>query len=156
MDIELFLDRKDVIYDVPVGTKEEVISFLVDVMANNHPELERTLLLQSLLNRERLQSTGIDNGVAIPHGKVSGFSKLLACFGICRDGVDFDSFNGSSTHFFFVLLIPENMQGTHLKVLARLSRMFEDCAYRVRMMNAIDSEALYEAIVQAYRGKRPR
>ena len=147
MRIASFLERVDVTAAVPVGSKQEVIAALVDLLVSNHHEMRQDVLLQVLMKREELRSTGIEQGVAFPHGRVPGIEKLIACFGRCRTGVDFDSFDGKPTHFFFVLLIPENAEGSHLKALARLNRLFQDANFRAKLMEAGDAESRYEAIL---------
>ena len=137
MKIATFLERNDVTVAVPLGGKKEVLSALV----------ERGSLLQILLKREELRSTAIEQGVAFPHGRVPGLERLLACFGRCRKGLDFDSFDGEPTYFFFVLLIPEQAQGDHLKALARLNRLFQDKAFRQSLMDAQDADAIFAAIM---------
>jgi len=79
---------------------------------------------------------------------VPGLGELVACFGICRPGVDFQSFDGKPTHFFFVLLIPERAQGSHLKALARLNRLFQERAFRERLLAARDAEEAYRLVVE--------
>ncbi len=148
MKISSFLDRNDVTVAIPVGTKEEVLSALVDLLISNHAELDRSVLLQILRKREELRSTGIEEGVAFPHGRVPGLDSLLACFGRCRQGVDFDSFDGKPTCFFFVLLIPEHAQGSHLKALARLNRLFQDRSFRQRLMDAKDAEYMFGVVME--------
>ncbi len=147
MKIATFLERNDVTVAVPAGGKREVLSALVDLMVSNHMELERGALLQILLKREELRSTAIEQGVAFPHGRVPGLDRLLACFGRCRQGVDFDSFDGEPTFFFFVLLIPEQAQGDHLKALARLNRLFQDRDFRRRLIEAKDADAVFTAVM---------
>ena len=147
MKIATFLERNDVTVAVPVGSKKDVLSALVDLIVSNHSKLERGSLLQILLKREELRSTAIEQGVAFPHGRVPGLEKLLACFGRCRKGLDFDSFDGEPTYFFFVLLIPEQAQGDHLKALARLNRLFQDKAFRRTLMDAPDADAIFAAIM---------
>jgi len=148
MKISTYLDRQDVTVEVPVGNKEQVLASLVELLAGNHPEFSRDQLLQILLKREQLRSTGIEDGVAFPHGRVPGLGELVACFGICRPGVDFQSFDGKPTHFFFVLLIPERAQGSHLKALARLNRLFQERAFRERLLAARDAEEAYRLVVE--------
>lgn len=147
MKIATFLERNDVTVAVPVGGKKEVLSALVDLIISNHSRLDREQLLQILLKREELRSTAIEQGVAFPHGRVPGLEHLLACFGRCRKGLDFDSFDGEPTFFFFVLLIPEQAQGDHLKALARLNRLFQDRTFRQTLMNAQDADAIFAAIM---------
>jgi PTS system nitrogen regulatory IIA component len=146
--IASFLERRDVTCAVPVGSKHEILETLVDLLVTNHPEFEREVLLQVLLKREELRSTGIEHGVAFPHGRIPGLDRLLACFGRCRDGVDFDAFDGKPTHFFFVLLIPESAESTHLKALARLNRVFQDDDFRRRLLEAKDANEVFSTILE--------
>jgi len=148
MKIATFLDRNDVTATVPPGDKREVLATLVDLLVSNHPELNREVLLGVLLKREELRSTGIEEGVAFPHGRVPGLGGLLSCFGRCRGGLDFDSFDGKPTHFFFVLLIPEEAEGSHLRALARLNRLFQDAEFRERLLAAGDAGALFDVIIE--------
>ncbi len=148
MKISSFLDRNDITISVPAGSKREVLGALVDLLVSNHAELDRDILLKVLLKREELRSTGIEQGVAFPHGRIPGLEKLLACFGRCKQGVDFASFDGKPTHFFFVLLIPEQAEGSHLRALARLNRVFQDEDFRHRLLDAEDSNALYDVILE--------
>lgn len=147
MKISSFLDRKDITISIPVGTKQEVLAALVDLLVSNHSELDREVLLNVLLKREELRSTGIEQGVAFPHGRIPGLEKLLACFGRCKQGVDFNSFDGKPTHFFLVLLIPEQAEGSHLRALARLNRVFQDKDFRKRLLDAEDANAVYDVIL---------
>ena len=105
-------------------------------------------MLQVLGKREELRSTGIEEGVAFPHGRVPGLAQLLSCFGRCRNGVDFDSFDGKPTHLFFVLLIPENAEGCHLKALARLNRLFQDGQFRQDLKVAESAQDLFKTIME--------
>ncbi len=148
MNIASYLDRKDVTIDVPAGNKQQVLECLVGLLEKNHPELDGKKLLDVLLKREQLRSTGIEDGVAFPHGRISGLENLRACFGVCKAGTDFQSFDGKPTHFFFVLLIPERAEGTHLKALARLNRLFQDGSFRQQLLKAADAEEAYRIILE--------
>jgi PTS system nitrogen regulatory IIA component len=147
MKIASFLRREDVSTQVPQGDKRAVLACLVDLLKSNHDELDRDVLLHELLKREELRSTGIEEGVAFPHGRIPGIDKLIACFGRCQEGVDFDAFDGEPTHFFFVLLIPEEAEGSHLKALARLNRVFQDREFRGCLQAAEDAGAIFDIIV---------
>ena len=103
-------------------------------------------LLRVLLERERLGSTGIGGGIAIPHGKLKLLQSLLMGFGRSRKGVDFDAMDGKPTHIFFLLLAPEDSTGGHLKMLARISRLLKDTVFKERLMNAADWRELYMVI----------
>ncbi len=86
--------------------------------------------------------------MAIPHGKVSGISNIIAAFGRSVEGVDFDSLDGKPTHLFILLLAPETSSGIHLKLLARISRMFSNPQFRSRLMIAATEEELYHMIIE--------
>lgn len=103
-------------------------------------------LLETLLDREKLGSTGIGEGVAIPHGKVPGLPGLMACFGRSVEGVDFRAIDGKPTHLFFALFAPENSAGAHLKALARISRIFKNPSFREAIARAADEAELYRLI----------
>lgn len=125
-----------------VGILEELANHLAGVRSDVDPgQLSRVLI-----DRESLASTAIGQGVAIPHGKLSQLSEILACLGRAKGGVDFDSMDGKPTYLFFVMVAPENSAGTHLKALARISRVFKDEGFRKRLLSAPDADAMYELI----------
>lgn len=103
-------------------------------------------LVDTLLDREKLGSTGIGEGVAIPHGKVPGLPGLMASFGRSVGGIDFRAIDGRATHLFFTLFAPENSAGAHLKALARISRIFKNASFREAIMNARNAEEIYRLI----------
>jgi PTS system nitrogen regulatory IIA component len=127
-------------------SKGEVIEELAAVVARHHPEIDLDRLVQALEDRERLNSTALGEGVAIPHGKLPGLKRVVAAFGRSRSGVDFQSLDGKPTHLFFLLVAPEDSAGAHLKALARISRLLKDPAFRGRLMAADDTAELYETI----------
>jgi PTS system nitrogen regulatory IIA component len=119
-----------VIVDLKATAKREVLEEICAAVAAAEPAADRGKLIEVLSERERLQSTGIGEGVAIPHGKVPGLPRLIAAFAKSKHGVDFDSVDGQKTHLFFLLVMPENAGGQHLKALARISRSLRDPAFR--------------------------
>ncbi len=108
--------------------------------------IDAQTLLETLLEREKLGSTGIGEGVAIPHGKVAGLGNLVASFGRSRAGLDFKAIDGKPTHLFFTLFAPQNSAGAHLKALARVSRIFKNGAFRQAILEAQDAAAIYRLI----------
>ena len=130
------------------GTKGEVLSQLAQCLCNAHKEISYDRLLAVLNERERLGSTAIGDGIAIPHGKLKGITQILGVFGRSREGVDFDSLDGSPTHLFFLLVAPEDSASLHLKALARVSRLFKDASFRQRLLDAPDSGELYRLLVE--------
>ena len=143
MDI---LVRDAVILDVAAKNKSELLVELSTAVARCEEGLDAERLLSVLQEREELQSTGIGDGVAIPHGKMPGLSRLLASFARCREGLEFDSIDGQPTQLFFLLVVPEHSGGQHLKALARISRFFRDAAFRKALLEAETREGIFLAI----------
>jgi PTS system nitrogen regulatory IIA component len=105
-------------------------------------------LLKVLLERERLGSTGIGGGIGIPHGKVADLETPLLGFGISHQGVDFDAIDQQPVHLFFILLTPSNATGTHLGLLARISRLLKDEKVKNQLRLA-DSPQAVRSIIAA-------
>jgi PTS system nitrogen regulatory IIA component len=143
MKIMEILVKESVILDLGVCTKREVLAEMSASLAKVEPQIEAGRLLDVLMEREALQSTGIGEGVAIPHGKLPGLQRLVASFARSRAGIDFESIDGQPTHHFFLLVVPEHSGGQYLKALARISRFFRDPAFR---QNLAQGEALEDVI----------
>ncbi|HEY7528508.1 MAG TPA: PTS sugar transporter subunit IIA [Candidatus Deferrimicrobiaceae bacterium] len=131
-----------VVDDLRAGTKEGVLREMSEVVAANVPSLSAQGLTSILMDRESLGSTGIGDGVAIPHGKVPGIDRLVAVFGRSRDGVQFHSLDGKPAHLFFLVVAPEHSAGMHLKALARISRLLKDARFRRSLIDARDADDL--------------
>ncbi len=129
-------------------SKPKIIKELAAYLAARHDKVEEAQLARVLIDREALASTAIGEGVAIPHGKLSSVSEIVACIGRAKGGVDFDSMDGQPTFLFFVLVAPENSTGAHLKALARISRVFKDSEFRARLLSAQDAGAMYDVIAE--------
>jgi len=139
-----------VILDLAARTKADVLSEMAQALVAAEPGLDAERLHQVLMDRESLQSTGIGEGVAIPHGKLSGLDRLVASFARSREGVDFDSIDGQPTRLFFLLVVPENAGGQqHLKALARISRFLRDDAFRARLEAAESVDEIFATISDA-------
>ena len=105
-------------------------------------------MVKVLLDREKLGSTGIGDGIAIPHGKLNGLKEMVVFFGRSREGIEFAAMDGKPVYLFFMLLAPENSTGQHLKVLARISRMLKDAAFRKKLLEADSVEQIYQIIAE--------
>lgn len=145
MKIVEFLRFDAVIANLSGTTGSAVLAELCRPLAAAH-RVDAQRLLDTLLEREKLGSTGIGEGVAIPHGKVPGLPGLIASFGRAVQGVDFRAIDGRPTHLFFALFAPENSAGAHLKALARISRIFKNPAFREAIMRAQTAEEIYKLI----------
>jgi PTS system nitrogen regulatory IIA component len=144
MKIIDILPEERIIPDLTAKNKREVILELAKALP--HGTLLTDRLIEVLLERERLGSTGIGDGVAIPHGKSGEIDDLIASFGRSVHGLDFDSLDGKPTHLFFLLVAPENSAGIHLKALARISRLFKDAQFRSALMRAKDHTDIFRII----------
>jgi PTS system nitrogen regulatory IIA component len=127
-------------------TKTAVLRELAEHLARQQGGIDAGRLVEVLWERERLGSTAIGDGIAIPHGKLPGLKGVIGAFGRHVAGVDFDSLDGSPTHLFFLLVAPEDSVGQHLKALARVSRLLKDRAFRDKLIAAPDGAAIFRLI----------
>ena len=148
MKLSELLDESNIITDLHARDKKGVLEELVGAVINHESSIERHTLVKILLDRERLGSTGIGDGVAIPHGKYHGISQPLVSFGRSRSGLDFESMDGQPAHLFFLLVAPENSANVHLKVLATIARILKNSSFRKALMEADSEEEIYRKIVQ--------
>jgi len=148
MKIAEFLSPQSVTSELTARTKADALMELSSALVRAHPELRADRLVEVLLEREKLGSTGIGDGVAIPHGKLNGLPHLLASFGVSKAGIDFDAIDGKPSHLFFTLVAPENSAGIHLKALARISRLFKSPPFRDAILQAGSAQQMYDLIAQ--------
>ncbi len=146
MKITDILVREASVLDLVSTAKNDLLAELAGALASAEPRLDAENLLRVLREREALQSTGIGEGVAIPHGKIAGLDRLVATFARSAAGVDFDSIDGQPTQLFFLLVVPEQSGGQHLKALARISRFFRDASFRDKLLGADDLDEIFRAI----------
>jgi len=148
MKLSELLNEDNIVMELRARDKKSVLEELVEAVLTTDAGIEKQSLVRVLLERERLGSTGIGDGVAIPHGKYHGTSRPLISFGRSRSGLDFDSMDGQPTHLFFLLVAPENAANIHLKVLATIARILKNSSFRKALMEAPSSRAIYDKIVQ--------
>ena len=146
MKIMDILVKEAVLLDLESDSKDGVLAEMATALGAAMPSVDQERLLQVLVEREALQSTGIGEGVAIPHGKMAGLDRLLASFARCKNGLDFDSIDGQPTQLFFLLVVPEHSGGQHLKALARISRFLRDGTFRDQLIEAEKPEDIFAAI----------
>ena len=139
------LPREAIIVDLKAIDKKGVLEELVVPIAKI-AGIEREELVKVLMERERLGSTGIGEGIGIPHGKIRGLESLILGFGRSQKGVDFDSMDGMPAHIFFLLITPENSTGLHLKLLARISRILKNDPFKEKLLRATSRDEIYSII----------
>jgi len=147
MKISELLDPRAIVADLKAREKTKALAELTDALLICEPTLDRDEVIAVLQEREKLGSTGIGDGVAIPHGKLAGIPELRLVFGRSREGVDFESMDGQPAYLFFLLIAPEESVGVHLKTLAKISKLLKDASVRKKLMDAPDPQAIYQVIL---------
>jgi PTS system nitrogen regulatory IIA component len=143
-----FLSVQTVIPALAQREKNAVLEELAGWLTANHNDLDPKRVLSVLMERERISTTAIGEGVAIPHGKLPGLERIYGVFARSSEGVDFNSLDGGPTHLFFVLIAPEGAAADHLKALARISRLLKDESFRRRLMAAKSNQELFTLIAE--------
>lgn len=146
MKIVDFISAHTIIPALVSSEKDPALAELAAGLASKYDHLDQEKVLGVLRERERISSTAIGDGVAIPHGKLPGLEKIYGVFARSQAGVDFKSLDGELTHLFFVLIAPENAAADHLKALARISRLLKDAGFRQRLMMGKDQQELFKLI----------
>ncbi len=147
MKIGELMNKSLIIPNLSSKVKKDVLREMVESIVQQYKDVNSHELLRVLLEREELGSTGIGDGIAIPHGKVSKIERLIVSCGRSIDGVDFQSMDGKPTHIVFLLIAPENSAGVHLKALARISRLLKDGDFRKSLMEANTAEDILDIII---------
>lgn len=146
MKITDIFRKEFIIEELKSKNKKDILAELSGIFLKVNERFNSEVMVNVLLEREKLGSTGIGDGIAIPHGKMSGFDELMVSFGRSKEGIDFNAMDGKPVHLFFLLMAPENSAGQHLKVLAKLSRMLKDTNFRKKLMSAKSKDELYKII----------
>ena len=146
MKITEFLDKRGVRVGLEATEKEEVLKELVEVLASVKDIGDKKTIVRALVDRENLGSTGIGQGIAIPHGKTDRVNELVAILGISRKGVNFESLDGEPVYIFFLLVAPKETAGPHLKALAQISRLLRDSYFCELLKRCKTADDVYELI----------
>ncbi len=146
MKLADFLEVETVIPTLKTNTKQDVIKELADNISNVHPNINNERLTEALLDREKLCSTALDSGVAVPHAKISGITEIILGFGRSLEGIVFESLDKKPTNFFITLITPEDVTGIRIQLLARISKVFRNQDLRSRLMNCDSEQAIFQTI----------
>lgn len=126
--------------------KEALIDEMVDVLCRAEKVRDRAAVAKAVREREALMSTGIGQGIGIPHAKTDAVERLIAVFGRSEAGIDFQALDGKPVHLFFLLVAPEDQSGPHVKALARISRLLKHMHFREALLRAKTAEEAAAAI----------
>lgn len=144
MRISNVLSPEVVVANLKDGSKREVLQELCDRVKIDGVSTDK--LLAIIEERESLGSTGIGDGVAIPHGKIGKLEQIAIVFGRNKSGIEFDSIDGRLAHLFFMLLAPDKNPSDHLKALARISKMLKNAEFRTALLAASDAAEIISLI----------
>lgn len=142
------LTKEFIMPDLEASEKRELLDEIADNVSDLVGVLSREDLLGVLLEREKLGSTGIGHGVAIPHAKIKGIERVVVAMGISRKGVDFQSMDDRPVHIIFLIVAPEQSSAVHLKVLSSISRLLKEAAFRDKLLKAASREEIYNTIIE--------
>ena len=148
MRLSELLNSDAVTLRLEAHTKREAIAELVGVLESAHKIDSQGEILDRVLRREAMMSTGIGNGVAIPHGKARAVDRMMAACAVSSAGVEFDAVDGEPASLFILLVSPESVGAPHVKVLANISRLFKEESVRRSLREAETSDA-FLAVIRA-------
>ncbi len=148
MKITDFLNLKAIKVDLDSTTKEDVLSEMVDALAESKDIGDKKTVLKALLERENLGSTGIGQGIAIPHGKTDKVDGLIAALGVSKKGVNFEALDDEPVYILFLLVAPKDAAGAHLKALAQISRLLRDTYFCELMRKCETAKDVFDLIAK--------
>jgi len=140
MKVSELLKPEFIIPELKGRSKEDIISELIDLFKDDPRVEDIEKVRSSVLDREKVMSTGVGKGFAIPHGKTNAVKEIVGAFGRIRDGIDYDSLDGNPVHLVFLLVGKDNLISTHIKLLSRISRLMnkDDFRHRLKEVNNAD------------------
>jgi PTS system nitrogen regulatory IIA component len=147
MTLDSLIDRQSDLANVKAPNKKQLLQELSQAMAAR-VAIDHRLIFETLLTREKLGSTGIGQGIAIPHGKLPSIARVYGLFARLPQPVDFESVDGQPVDLVFVLLAPEHAGADHLKALAKISRLLRDPAVVAKLRGTEDAEGLYAILTE--------
>ena len=148
MKIDEILSKDSIIANLTGTNKEEVLREITDFLQNQSLIKDKETLFNTLMEREKLGSTGIGENVAIPHGKSDELSQIVIVFGRSIEGLDFESLDQKPVHFVCMVIAPSNSTGQHLKALARISRLFKNKNLREGILKLQDANQIYALLLE--------
>lgn len=143
------LNEQRVTTRLVASSKDDALLALAQLFSGDDPNLQAGAVHEVLRERERLASTGVGSGVAIPHGRISSIEQLRAAVAISPGGIPFDAIDGAPVRIIVGVLAPQHHTGDHLRVLARVSRLLRSAQVRENLLDARDAHAAFDVIARA-------
>jgi mannitol/fructose-specific phosphotransferase system IIA component (Ntr-type) len=146
MRLSELLNAQAITLRLKARTKRDAIAELVELLERGHGLDSQGEILMRVLNREAGQTTGIGNGIAIPHGKARMLNRMVAACGVSAEGIEFESVDGEPAHLFVLLAAPETVGSLQVKVLANISRVLKEESVRAELRGAGNADAFLAAL----------
>lgn len=143
MKICEILKVEHILPEFTVEAKEDIINQMIDLFNGDERINDLDTVRTTVIEREKIMSTGVGNGFAIPHGKTDAVNEIVAGFAKTKNAIDFEALDGQNVNLVFLLVGKENMVGPHIKLLSRISRMMNKTEFREKLINANSSEEIY-------------
>src|SRR5258705_7052356 len=141
------LPVENVLIDLDVGSKKRVFE-QAGLLFENHQNIARSQVFDSLFAREKLGSTALGQGIAIPHGRIKGLKEAVGAMIKMHEAIPFDAPDGQPVKLIFVLLVPERATDLHLQILSELAQMFSDKAFREKLVKAESALDMHQSIAE--------
>jgi fructose-specific phosphotransferase system IIA component len=142
MKVSELLQENFILTKFKSNDKEDVINELIDLYKNNDKVVDIEQVRKSVLDREKIMSTGVGKGFAIPHGKTNAVKDILAAFGKSDDPIDYDALDGKPVNLVFLLVGKDNLVSSHIKLLSRISRLMNKDDFRQRLIEAKSAQEI--------------
>lgn len=148
MKISDILTESLVVTGLEGDSKDEIIDKMIDLVAASPKVLEKEKVREAIFEREKIMSTGVGNGFAIPHGKTDAVSDIVAAFAVTEKPIDYQSLDEKPVRLVFLLVARDNMVGPHIKLLSRISRLMNKEEFRKRLLTLRTSREVIETFKQ--------
>jgi fructose-specific phosphotransferase system IIA component len=144
MKVTDILKKGFIIHELNAGKKEEVINELINLFTNDSRVLDIEKVRSSVLEREKIMSTGVGKGFAIPHGKTNAINEIIAAFGKTNSPIEYQSLDNKPVNLVFLLVGKDNLVSTHIKLLSRISRMMNKDDFREKLLEAGSPDEIFD------------
>ena len=148
MKISDILEEKLVVTNLPGNFKEDIINAMIDIVGLSSKVIDKEKVRSAIFEREKIMSTGVGNGFAIPHGKTDAVSDIVAAFGITAEPINYQSLDEKPVRLIFLLVGKDNLVGPHIKLLSRISRLMNKEEFRNKLLRIQTPKEVIETFKQ--------
>ena len=148
MNISELLIQERVTCCPPIGSKKRLLENISELLARKQPQLSKNEIFNSLISREKLGTTGLGRGVAIPHGRLGGLRRPVCAFIRIEQPIEFDALDGQPVDLIFALIVPEDSTDEHLQILSTIAALFSNPAFCSRLRECGDDACLFRLLTQ--------